>query len=241
MGKMTNEMVKKSFTIAKERFLNKISLQEGTNLLVKAGINRNSARDYIYLYSHLRNGEEFKRRANNFATEYYLQRIFDEGGVNHLQKALLSLSKHFNYWEKYSGSRIKKGRDIHRKFSKIISKPIYEVVYPDEIDSEQHFFEGKSKRVLVNIFERNIEARKTCIDYYGVTCQICEFDFEKKYGKLGQNFIHIHHKIDIAEIREEYKVNPIKDLIPVCPNCHSMLHKKKPAYSIQELKSFIKS
>lgn len=239
MGKMTNEMVKESFLIGKERFLNRISLQEGVDSLVKIGINENSARDYIYLYSHLRNGEEFKRRANNFATEYYLQKIFDEGGIEHLQQALLSLSKHFNYWEEYSGGQIKKGRDIYEKFSKMITNSEYETIYPDEIDSNQKYLEGKSKKVLVNTYERNLNARKDCINFYGFTCQVCEFDFEKKYGELGKNFIHVHHKLDIAEIGEEYQIDPIKDLIPVCPNCHSMLHKRKPAYSIEELKEII--
>lgn len=236
---MTNEMVKESFLIGKERFLNRISLQEGVDSLVKIGINENSARDYIYLYSHLRNGEEFKRRANNFATEYYLQKIFDEGGIEHLQQALLSLSKHFNYWEEYSGGQIKKGRDIYEKFSKMITNSEYETIYPDEIDSNQKYLEGKSKKVLVNTYERNLNARKDCINFYGFTCQVCEFDFEKKYGELGKNFIHVHHKLDIAEIGEEYQIDPIKDLIPVCPNCHSMLHKRKPAYSIEELKEII--
>lgn len=236
---MTNEMVKESFLIGKERFLNRISLQEGVDSLVKIGINENSARDYIYLYSHLRKGEEFKRRANNFATEYYLQKIFDEGGIEHLQQALLSLSKHFNYWEEYSGGQIKKGRDIYEKFSKMITNSEYETIYPDEIDSNQKYLEGKSKKVLVNTYERNLNARKDCINFYGFTCQVCEFDFEKKYGELGKNFIHVHHKLDIAEIGEEYQIDPIKDLIPVCPNCHSMLHKRKPAYSIEELKEII--
>lgn len=239
MGKMTNKMVEKSFEIGKERFLDKISLQEGVDLLVKIGVNENSARDYIYLYSHLRNGEEFKRRANNFATEYYLQRIFNEGGISHLQKALLSLTKHFDYWEKYSGTRIKKGRDIYEKFLKMINGLKYEIVYPDEVDSDQHYLEGKSKKVSVNIYERNPKARKDCIKFYGFICQICEFDFEKKYGELGKKFIHVHHKLDIAEIGQEYQVDPIKDLIPVCPNCHSMLHKRKPAFSIEELKELI--
>jgi len=45
--------------------------------------------------------------------------------------------------------------------------------------------------------------------------------------------------VDISSIGSEYELNPILDLIPVCPNCHSMLHKKKPAYKIDELKSFI--
>ncbi|MBE2217886.1 MAG: HNH endonuclease [Ignavibacteria bacterium] len=78
-----------------------------------------------------------------------------------------------------------------------------------------------------------------CIKYYGAKCQICGFDFEEKYGDIGKGFIHVHHKVDISTIGKEYEVDFKKDLIPVCPNCHAMLHKRKPAYSIDDLKQLI--
>ena len=68
---------------------------------------------------------------------------------------------------------------------------------------------------------------------------VCNFDFEKIYGKIGQNFIHVHHLTKVADIGNKYEVNPIKDLIPVCPNCHSMLHKQEPPFTIDELKSLL--
>lgn len=68
-------------------------------------------------------------------------------------------------------------------------------------------------------------------------------NFEKFYGKLGKHFIHVHHIIPLKDINEEYIVNPIKDLIPVCPNCHAMLHtKNKGDYvSIFDLKNIVQS
>ena len=53
-------------------------------------------------------------------------------------------------------------------------------------------------------------------------------------------FIHIHHVIDISIIGKEYEINPKNDLVPVCPNCHAMLHKQKPALSVEELKSHLR-
>ncbi len=108
------------------------------------------------------------------------------------------------------------------------------------MDSETEYSEGKTKKVLVNSYERNPIARKKCIEHFGLNCQVCNFNFEEKFGDLGKEFIHVHHKVDIATIGNEYSVNPLTDLIPVCPNCHSMLHKKKPAYSIEELKIIMK-
>lgn len=114
------------------------------------------------------------------------------------------------------------------------------IIHADEIDSEIEFSEGKTKKVLVNSYERNTEAREKCIEHFGTNCQVCNFNFQEKFGDLGKNFIHVHHKTEISTIGKEYIVNPIKDLIPVCPNCHSMLHKRKPAFSIEELKKIMK-
>ena len=38
------------------------------------------------------------------------------------------------------------------------------------------------------------------------------------------------------------ETNPIEDLIPVCSNCHYMLHKKDDIpYTVEELKNIIKN
>jgi 5-methylcytosine-specific restriction protein A len=109
---------------------------------------------------------------------------------------------------------------------------------PEELLSNS-FKEGSSQQILVNAFERNPTARRVCIDYYGIKCKICGFDFERFYGKIGKNFIHVHHLIPISEIKNEYIINPINDLIPVCPNCHAMLHKKYPPLTPDELKNIL--
>ena len=96
--------------------------------------------------------------------------------------------------------------------------------YPDEVPETLE--EGKRKSVMVNVYERNPFARKQCIDYYGVQCQVCNLDFEKAYGEVGKDFIHVHHIKPLHQIQQGYIVDPIKDLIPICPNCHSMLHRK---------------
>ncbi len=108
--------------------------------------------------------------------------------------------------------------------------------FPDEVP-ETELKEGTSKRVTVNAYEGNLKARAECIEHYGAKCCVCDFDFEKVYGKeLGAGFIHVHHLVEISIIGEEYEVNPIKDLRPVCPNCHSMLHRRRPALLPEQLR-----
>ena len=100
-------------------------------------------------------------------------------------------------------------------------------------------FEGAKKQIVVNAYERKIQARQKCVNHFGYKCFVCDFDFEKIYGDIGKDFIHVHHIKPLSEIDAQYKVNAIQDLRPVCPNCHAMLHKRKPAYSIEEIKKII--
>jgi 5-methylcytosine-specific restriction protein A len=96
--------------------------------------------------------------------------------------------------------------------------------------------EGGKHEHIINIYERSPEARKRCIESYGYKCCVCGFDFEKEYGELGKGFIHVHHIKPLSEINENYNVDPKKDLRPICPNCHAMLHRKSPILGIDELK-----
>ncbi len=108
-------------------------------------------------------------------------------------------------------------------------------VFPDEAETEQTFNEGSIKTVTVNYYERDRQGRDVCINHFGLNCVVCGFNFEERYGEVGKGFIHVHHLRPLSELGGEYQLSPIKDLRPVCPNCHAMLHKRKPAYSIEEL------
>lgn len=103
-------------------------------------------------------------------------------------------------------------------------------------DLTETLFEGKSKEISQTRYERNPQARKICLNHHGYSCQICNFNFETYFGELGKGFIHVHHINSIAEIGKEYEINPKYDLIPVCPNCHAMIHSKRPAFTINEIK-----
>jgi len=108
MGKITNEMIEKSYEIGKGFYKRQISLKEGIKILTDIGMNKNSAVDYVYNYSNLIHGKLFTRTTNIYGTEYYLQKIYEENGKKGLQNALLSLSQHIDYYEEKSGSSVKK-------------------------------------------------------------------------------------------------------------------------------------
>lgn len=103
---------------------------------------------------------------------------------------------------------------------------------PDEI-----YLEGAQKTILQNKYERNPKARARCIAVHGTACKVCGFDFGLAFGEEFSGKIEVHHIKPISEIGEEYVVDPVRDLVPVCPNCHMMLHSKaEGVYSVEELK-----
>lgn len=110
---------------------------------------------------------------------------------------------------------------------------------PEEIDGPALLIEGARQRIWVNRYERDPEARRQCIAHYGARCVVCDFDFGATYGTVGVGFIHVHHLLPLSKIGTAYKVNPVADLRPVCPNCHGIIHRRSPPYELEEIRSFL--
>jgi hypothetical protein len=125
---------------------------------------------------------------------------------------------------------------VAAKESKVIPAAIN---YPDELLDQTHP-EGAKRQVIVNAYERCAEARDKCIAYYHAVCQVCWLNFIDKYGEIGRDFIHVHHLKPLSEVGGAYRVHPIEDLQPVCPNCHAMLHRTNPPMKIKDLREIVK-
>lgn len=83
------------------------------------------------------------------------------------------------------------------------------------------------------------QAKAEFIKKYGrLKCQICEFDFEKEYGKQGKGFIEAHHTKPVSELKPGDKTR-VEDMLLVCPNCHRMIHRQKPWLTASQLKKMI--
>lgn len=111
-----------------------------------------------------------------------------------------------------------------------------ERLYPDELESGHAYTEGARKSVRVNAVERNSHARRACLAHHGHACNVCGLDFSQRYGEVGVGFIHVHHLKPLSLTDEEYAVDPVNDLRPVCPNCHAMLHRTEPILTIEQLR-----
>lgn len=123
--------------------------------------------------------------------------------------------------------------------TKLVDPSIGVDLFPDEDAGHTKHEEGSRFRVEVNIYERSRDARNKCVSHYGARCSACDCDFEAVYGDLGKGFSHVHHLVPLSEITTSYVVDTVRDLRPVCPNCHAMIHKRIPAFSIAELRKLI--
>lgn len=72
---------------------------------------------------------------------------------------------------------------------------------------------------------REVLNRKAYIGHHGTICKGCGFDFEKTYGDLGKDFNHAHYKTPLKTIGESYKIDPVRNMVPLCPKCYAMVHR----------------
>lgn len=124
-----------------------------------------------------------------------------------------------------------------------ICKMVFSILTYDINDKTnlEGYVEGNKYSIISTKYERNPRNREICLNAKGYKCYACGFDFKKKYGEIGKNFIEVHHAIQVSDMGENYVVDPIKDMYPLCSNCHSMIHRKNPPYTINELKTIIEN
>ena len=250
MKNISKEKADVIYKMAKSIYLGKKDIDECYNIICKLYENEDnkfsSFRNYfVFLFTCMMNGTAFKGNVPQVLYECYLNNIYIDFGANGLKNALKTYKSTIEYHEA-NGKNKPGDNKIYQKFLSILNKSISEnnlnYAISNELDETEFIdVEGLRKSVYVNVYERSSEARKKCIQIKGTACIVCGFDFEKIYGNLGKGFIHVHHIIPISSINGAYVVNPETDLIPVCPNCHAMLHRGANGniLSIEELKAII--
>ena len=136
---------------------------------------------------------------------------------------------HINLYPKeYESAKSK----LQEKATRCTASPL-----ADELSTPEKYPEGARRTVTINAYERSPQARAACIARHGNTCAVCGFNFAMVYGTLGEGFIHVHHIVPIAGIGAEYEIDPIVELIPICPNCHAMIHRTEPPLTVEYLRS----
>ncbi|ARP65531.1 hypothetical protein A9K65_020780 [Mesorhizobium sp. WSM1497] len=96
--------------------------------------------------------------------------------------------------------------------------------------------EGAVSRIEVNRYERDRRNRAAALAIHGLSCKACELDMSKRYGAAAAGFIEVHHTTPVSTVGAGYIINPRTDLLPLCPNCHGVAHRRTPPYSLEEIR-----
>lgn len=144
---------------------------------------------------------------------------------------------------------------LNNTFSSEDLKESFEIVYNREpsrkielFDENSTVTEGTQAIVQTKVYKRSNKLREKAIQFYTVDsrikCQACCFDFEDFYGEYGRNFIEIHHRKPVFQFDGddiEKTINKaLENVIPVCSNCHRMIHRRREnPLSLEELKQYI--
>lgn len=133
-------------------------------------------------------------------------------------------------------------------FDKLCSKELKYSIHKnieqnlEAVEIEKVSTEGIQKSKHIKYYVRIPRLRTLAIEIHGTICIACGFDFSKHYGKRGDGFIEIHHTVPLSELEEGMQINPEVDLVPLCSNCHRMIHRfQDDILTILELKEILKN
>lgn len=101
--------------------------------------------------------------------------------------------------------------------------------------------EGAVLRVEVNRYERDRRNRAAAIAIHGYVCKACGIDLASRYGDAASGLIEIHHVTPVSVLGPNYRINPVTDLVPLCPNCHSVAHRRQPPFSVAEVQQMYRT
>lgn len=100
--------------------------------------------------------------------------------------------------------------------------------------------EGALTTVQTNRYERDRRNRAAAISIHGTSCRGCGLDMGKHYGEVAAGFIEIHHITPVSQLGAGYVIDPMRDLVPLCPNCHAVVHRRTPPFTVNEIQVMLK-
>jgi len=117
-----------------------------------------------------------------------------------------------------------------------------DIIFPEEVRHDANEYMSHNDRFIYGIrsrFETDPDIRLSVLKFHGTSCGICGFNYEDFYGDLGRGYIQVHQIYENDEDMEDYDLQ--NDFIPICENCHGIIHRSKESHiSIEDLKQIIK-
>jgi 5-methylcytosine-specific restriction enzyme A len=154
------------------------------------------------------------------------------------QKLELGLKKQGVVFEELSRNELKQllGDIIAPVFGMCIA-----LIGVDEVDADASALEGDSVEVISRRYERRPVNREICLSVRGRRCYCCNMDFGEVYGPSADGHIEVHHIVPASGMGAGYQINPVTELVPICSNCHSVVHLTNPATSVEDVKALVKT
>lgn len=164
--------------------------------------------------------------------------IIDESSVYAIKQDIVS-HPGLVYQRRRSGDSRIEGLDLYIKFLNTEENSPSVSTSTRRIKLASAEMEGKHISREQVVIQRNQDVRKKCIEYFGCKCAACGLVMSDKYGEIGEGFIEVHHLNPIHLYDDAHIVNYRTDLIPLCPNCHSMIHKLYDPGDLDKLQQII--
>lgn len=212
---------------------------------------QNRAAFEAYLKGKLPPGEDsarFSRNLDSKIKSFYknklhkdfesLFEITDENDVYEIKQDIVSHPS-LVYQRGRSGDSRIEGLDLYITFLNTEVNPPSVSTSTRRIKLASAEMEGKHITREQVVIQRNRTARQKCIEYYQCRCAACGLSMNEKYGKLGDGVIEVHHLNPIHLFSDTHNVDYKEDLVALCPNCHTMIHKLEDPSDLAGLKQLI--
>lgn len=207
-----------------------------------------------------RNDDKFSQKVRNLRSHETLEKdglaIYERRGrqgywhITDAGKSYLETNRLFLEYIIEQGYSYEVQQEALAQTPKIDELSQKEIALFDEtiLEKDIYIVEGKKRDRKQTTYERSKSLREYAIRYYSkdrrILCAVCDFDFESVYGEHGVGFIEIHHTKPIfsyeGDDTQKKLKTALKDVVPLCSNCHRMIHRKRDRMlTVDELREII--
>ena len=213
----------------REAYIANLEAKRKTNAVAIADFTERELAGFIRQYADFRFKSVFEELDHNYY-DRVREKIATNGEMRAADKEADNMySYHLKQWTSFLESKAfkelfkKKRSSDDKPKATDTAEPAKPLASPFREETE-----GERKHIVkeMEVVRRNPQLRQQCIEMYGYQCQCCGMNFAELYGeKLGANFIEVHHLKPISTFEEDgIPENFLDNLVPLCSNCHSMIH-----------------
>ena len=213
----------------REAYIANLEAKRKSNAKEIADFMERELAEFIRQYADSRFKDVYEELDHNYY-DRVREKIATNGEMRAADKAADNLySLHLKQWTSFLESKAfkelfkKKRSSDDKPKATDMAEPAKPLASPFREETE-----GERKHIVkeTEVVRRNPQLRQQCIERYGYQCQCCGMNFAELYGEeLGANFIEVHHLKPISTYEEDgIPENFLENLVPLCSNCHSMIH-----------------